>query len=73
MGSEPKDEQECPYEFKRITLLPGRRVWINGAGSMINRPLTPIYFLLTLEAPVTQMKMGRGAGLVRDDDLCVEE
>lgn len=34
------------------------KVWINGARSMINRPLTPIHFLLTLRALVTQMKMG---------------
>lgn len=44
------------------------KVRINGARSMINRPLTPIHFLLTLGALVTQMKMG-GQGRC-DDDLC---
>lgn len=33
-------------------------VRIDGARSMINRPLLPILFLLTLRALVTQMKMG---------------
>lgn len=64
-----KDEQECPCESEQIKLLQlcegeswgGRErgeVWIDGARSMINRPRSPIHFLLTLRALVTQMKMG---------------
>lgn len=34
------------------------KVSIDGARSMINRPLAPIHFLLKLRALVTQMKMG---------------
>lgn len=41
------------------------RVWIDGARSMINRPLQPILFLLTPRAPVTQMKMGGQVQSVR--------
>lgn len=57
-----KDDQECPRESEQRQRVGvgGERgtVWIDGARSMINRPLSPIHFLLTLGALVTQMKMG---------------